>query len=106
MATTTQSVGQSPFNPVRSFMAVATGDERVTLKDPAMFDLQLAIDTSRKLNETLLCAKGARISGGDAAPILADAVSRLTDLANAMDHFADPIDDAAMASVEHREAAE
>ncbi|WP_173087639.1 hypothetical protein [Devosia sp. 1635] len=64
------------------------------------FDLQLAISQSRKLHETLCCAKGARISGGDPAPILADAKVRLVELANAMNHFADPIDDAARLVVE------
>jgi hypothetical protein len=64
------------------------------------FELQLAISQSRKLHETLCGAKGARISGGDPAPILADANARLVELANAMNHFADPIDDAARLVVE------
>ena len=64
------------------------------------FELQLAISQSRKLHETLCGAKGARISGGDPAPILADANARLIELANAMNHFADPIDHAARLVVE------
>ncbi|WP_172123195.1 hypothetical protein [Devosia sp. 919] len=64
------------------------------------YDLQQAISQSRKLHETLCCAKGARISGGDGTPIIADANARLIELANAMNHFADPIDDAARLVVE------
>jgi hypothetical protein len=69
------------------------------------FELQLAISQSRKLHETLCGAKGARISGGDPTPILADANARLIELANAMNHFADPIDDAARLVVEGARAA-
>ncbi|MDF2797405.1 MAG: hypothetical protein K0R85_149 [Devosia sp.] len=65
-----------------------------------MFDLQQAIDHSRKLHETLCSAKGAGISGGDPEPILADANARLVQLANVMGHFADPMDDAARMIVE------
>jgi hypothetical protein len=99
-----QAIGQSPFNPIKSFTALVCGAERITMKDPAMKDLQLALDCSRKLHETLAYAKGAQMSGGDPAPILADAASRLADVSNALGYFADPIeeptDDVAMAAVE------
>lgn len=112
---TNTMIGQSPFHPIRSFTAVACGDERVELRNPAMTDLQDALDKARKLHETLAYAKGAQMSGGDPAPILADAATRLTEVSNALGYFADPIDapaddDAAMAAVEGtsivREAAE
>lgn len=111
---TTSQIGQSPFFPIKSFTALACGMEHVTLKDPAMKDLQLALDCSRKLHETLAYAKGAQMSGGDPAPILADAASRLAEVSNALGYFADPIDgptdDDAVAAVEGvelvREAAE
>lgn len=100
MTRITQAIGQSPFHPITSFAAVADGSERITLKDGTMIDLQHALDQSRKLHETLAMAKGATAAGGDPAPILADANARLIEVANAMGHFADPIDDVAMAAVE------
>lgn len=110
---TTHRVGVSPFHPIQSFTALACGDERVTLKEPAMFDLQLAIDKAQKLRDTLVMAKGAQVSGGDPEPFLADAKARLPEVANALNFFADPIDapadEAAMAAVEgttYQEAAE
>lgn len=33
--TLTQSIGTSPFNPIKSFLSVATGEEKVTLKGNA-----------------------------------------------------------------------
>lgn len=113
--TATIQIGQSPFNEVRSFTALACGDERITIREPIMFDLQLAIDKSGKLHDSLVMAKGAIAAGGDPAPIIADALTRLPEVANAMGHFADPIedaatapadieDDAAMAAVEMRAA--
>jgi hypothetical protein len=65
-----------------------------------MRDLQQAIDQARKLHETLCYVKGARMSGGDPEPIEADALARLVDLANAMEHFCDPMDAAAKVAVE------
>lgn len=110
----TSQIGESPFNPIRSFTALACGTERVTMRNPAMTDLQDALDKARKLHETLAYAKGAQMSGGDPAPILADAATRLTEVSNALGYFADPIDeptdDDAVAAVEGvelvREAAE
>lgn len=90
--TITSQIGQSPFHPIRSFTALACGLERITLKDGTMIDLQHALDQSRKLHETLAMAKGASAAGGDPSPILADANARLIEVANAMGHFADPID--------------
>jgi hypothetical protein len=92
MTVTRHRILISPFNPVRSFTALACGLESITLKDPVMFDLQHAIDQSRKLHETLVMAKGAHVAGGDPAPIIADALARLPEVANAMGHFADPTD--------------
>lgn len=57
-----------------------------------MTDLQDALDKARKLHETLAYAKGAQMSGGDPAPILADAATRLVEVSNALGYFADPID--------------
>lgn len=112
MATTSQ-IGNSPFNPIRSFTALTCGTERLTMRNPAMTDLQDALDKARKLHETLAYAKGAQMSGGDPAPILADAATRLTEVSNALGYFADPIDeptdDDAVAAVEgtsFQEAAE
>lgn len=93
MTRSTQAIGQSPFHPIQSFTALACGLEHIQLKDGTMIDLQHALDQSRKLHETLAMAKGATASGGDALPLLADAKARLVEVANAMGHFADPIED-------------
>ena len=92
MTRITQAIDHSPFRPIQSFTALACGLEHIQLKDGTMIDLQHALDQSRKLHETLAMAKGAAFSGGDAMPILADAKARLVEVANAMGHFADPID--------------
>ena len=110
---TTTLIGQSPFKPVTSFTAIACGMERVTMKEPAMkkFDLVAAIRKSQLVNEQLVGARAAILLDSDPAPFIAEANAQLVHLANAMDHFADPItddahDDAAMAAVENRQAAE
>lgn len=104
MTRITQTIGQSPFTPIKSFTDLACGVERLTMRDPSMIDLQDALDKARKLHETLAYAKGAQMSGGDPAPILGDAATRLAEVSNALGYFADPIeeptDDVAMAAVE------
>lgn len=101
MTVTASLIGQSPFHPITDFRQFATDPTaRVQLKEPIMFDLQLAIDKSGKLHDSLVMAKGAIVAGGDPAPIIADALTRLPEVANAMGHFADPIEDAAPADIE------
>ncbi len=110
MPRTVSQIGVSPFNPVRSFTALACGDERITLKDSAMFDLVSAIRQSRKTYEAAVSVRAAVASGGDTEPMLADLHARFKEQATAMGYLVEPIDDAALAAVEGgepvREAAE
>lgn len=95
-----QSVGQSPFVPVTSFIALACGAERITLKDPAMLELQAAIHAAGHCRDALVSARAAKVEGGDPAPFIADAIARFRDQASALGFFIDPIDDVARVAVE------
>lgn len=97
---TSHAIGFSPFKPVHSFMAVASGDERVTLKEPAMFDLVATIRQSRKTYEAAVSVRGAIVAGGDHDGLLADLHARFREQATAMGYLIESIDDAAMAAVE------
>ncbi len=104
---TTSQHSPSPLNPVRSFMAVANGDERVTLKEPVMFDLVATINQARKTYEAAVSVRAAIASGGDPDPLMADLAARFKDQATAMGFLVEKIeDDAAAAAVENRQAAE
>jgi hypothetical protein len=109
MTRITQQTGQSPFNPVHSFTALACGLERVTLKEPAMFDLVSTIRQSRKTYEAAVSIRGAIVGGGESDALLADLHARFKEQATALGYLIEPIDDAAMAAVEGegvRDAAE
>ena len=97
---TTSQIGQSPFNPIRSFTALACGDERVALKEPIMFDLVSAITQTRKTYEALVSIRATIVVGGDQEPMLAEALDRFREQATALGYVVEPADDAAMTAVE------
>ncbi len=51
MTVTTQQIGQSPFKPLTSFLAYATGDEEITLKENSVAKIEKL--TPERLNEQL-----------------------------------------------------
>lgn len=103
---TRSQIGHSPFA-ITDFRQFATDPTaRVKLKDPAMFDLVSAINQTRKTYEALVSVRATIVVGGDQEPMLAEAVVRFKEQATALGFLVEPVDDAAQAAVEHREAAE
>lgn len=98
---TTSQIGSSPFNPIQDFRQFASDPSaRVTLKEPAMFDLVSAITQTRKTYEALVSIRAAIVVGGDQEPMLAEALDRFKEQATALGFVVEPADDAAMAAVE------
>lgn len=93
MTRITQAIGQSPFHPITSFAAVADGSERVTPKEPAMFDLIGAISSARKTYEAGVSVRAAITSGGEQEPLVADLHARFKEQATAMGYMVTSIDD-------------
>ena len=93
MTRTTQAIGQSPFHPITSFAGVADGSERVTPKEPAMFDLVGAISSARKTYEAGVSIRGAIAAGGETEPLVADLHARFKEQATAMGYMVTSIDD-------------
>lgn len=93
MTRITQAIGQSPFHPITSFAAVADGSERVTPKEPGMFDLIGAISSARKTYEAGVSIRGAIAAGGETEPLLADLHARFKEQATAMGYLVERIDD-------------
>lgn len=116
----TQAIGSSPFEPIpdfRLFMTDPTARVRlreVPMSEPNTFDLIQAIKTTHAAHEAFVSVRGAVVVGGDPIPLLADANARCEDLITAVEGLQDYLhaairerdDRAAMAAVEHREAAE
>lgn len=92
MTITRHTVLDFPFNPVRSFTALACGDETITLKDPAMFDLIGAINSSRKTYEAGVSIRGAIAAGGETDGLVADLHARFAEQATAMGYLIDRIE--------------
>ena len=93
MTRTTQAIGQSRFHPITSFAAVADGSERVTPKEPAMFDLVGAISSARKTYEAGVSVRGAIAAGGEPDGLVADLHARFREQATAMGYLVTSLDD-------------
>jgi hypothetical protein len=114
---TTHQIGASPFQPIPDFRQFATDPtarirlKEVPMSEPNDFDLVRAIRAAQATTEALISIRGAIVSGGkDCLGLLADAHAREVEQEAAMAglpaYLQAAINEAAMAAVEHREAAE